>query len=145
MITELSPLEGYDRVRARTPARVNERIDERTVASIRAYAARDRDAIKRRLAELEREWDVDRAVFIIASLLGTATSELAVRRGGGWRWLLRTQFGFLAVHALSGWCPPVSVVRRLGFRTTKEIEVERRALLDALARERAGLPFDPSI
>jgi hypothetical protein len=36
--------------------------------------------------------------------------------------------GFLFQHAVQGWCPPVPVLRRLGFRTAYEIEEERRAL-----------------
>lgn len=45
-------------------------------------------------------------------------------------------------HALRGWCPPLPVLRRLGFRTRAEIDRERYALkvvrddLDALAPER---------
>ena len=31
-------------------------------------------------------------------------------------------------HALQGWCPPLAVLRRLGFRTAKEINEERFAL-----------------
>jgi len=36
--------------------------------------------------------------------------------------------GFLFQHAVQGWCPPVPVLRRLGFRTSYEIEEERQAL-----------------
>jgi hypothetical protein len=36
--------------------------------------------------------------------------------------------GFFMQHALSGWCPPLPVLRRLGFRTQYEIEQERYAL-----------------
>jgi hypothetical protein len=35
---------------------------------------------------------------------------------------------FLLQHALQGWCPPVPVFRRLGVRTTAEIDRERYAL-----------------
>ncbi len=35
---------------------------------------------------------------------------------------------FLAQHALQGWCPPVSLFRRLGVRTRREIDGERFAL-----------------
>jgi hypothetical protein len=35
---------------------------------------------------------------------------------------------FLFQHALQGWCPPVPVLRRLGFRTMREIDTERYAL-----------------
>jgi hypothetical protein len=32
-------------------------------------------------------------------------------------------------HAVQGWCPPVPILRRMGFRTIYEIEQERRELL----------------
>ena len=36
--------------------------------------------------------------------------------------------GFLLQHALQGWCPPIPVLRRLGFRTPAEICEERCGL-----------------
>jgi hypothetical protein len=36
--------------------------------------------------------------------------------------------GFLLQHAVQGWCPPVPLFRRLGFRTAAEIDYERYAL-----------------
>jgi hypothetical protein len=42
--------------------------------------------------------------------------------------------GFLLQHAVQGWCPPVPVLRRLGFRTQTEIEDERHALERHLER-----------
>ena len=36
--------------------------------------------------------------------------------------------GFLLQQALQGWCPPVSVLRKLGLRTQREIDEERFAL-----------------
>jgi hypothetical protein len=36
--------------------------------------------------------------------------------------------GFLLLHALQGWSPPVPLFRRLGVRTQAEIEAERYAL-----------------
>ncbi|WP_206335452.1 hypothetical protein [Natronolimnobius sp. AArcel1] len=35
---------------------------------------------------------------------------------------------FLLQHALQGWCPPLPFLRRLGVRTQREIDAERRAL-----------------
>jgi len=35
---------------------------------------------------------------------------------------------FLFQHAVQGWCPPIPVLRRLGVRTSREIELERIAL-----------------
>jgi hypothetical protein len=43
---------------------------------------------------------------------------------------------FLPQHALQGWCPPVPILRRLGFRTSREIFEERLALLAASRRRR---------
>ena len=35
---------------------------------------------------------------------------------------------FFLQHAIQGWCPPLPVLRRLGFRTVQEIENERFTL-----------------
>ena len=35
---------------------------------------------------------------------------------------------FLFQHAVQGWCPPIPLLRRLGIRTSREIEIERVAL-----------------
>jgi len=52
---------------------------------------------------------------------------------GGWGALFWVQVGFLAFHALRGWCPPLPLFRRLGFRSADEIGVEREVLHDALS------------
>ena len=49
----------------------------------------------------------------------------APRRGRGLRVLVS---GFLLQQALQGWCPPLPLLRRLGFRTAEEISQERNAL-----------------
>ncbi len=85
-------------------------------------------AINRRLWELETEWDIDRALIAFAGAAQAITLELALRSSRKWLNLLRMQFGFLMLHAVVGWCPPVSLLRRLGFRTTEEIERERDML-----------------
>ena len=46
---------------------------------------------------------------------------------------------FFLQHALQGWCPPIPVLRRLGVRTTAEIDHERHAL-KALRGDYRGLP-----
>jgi hypothetical protein len=35
---------------------------------------------------------------------------------------------FYLQHTLQGWCPPLPLLRRLGFRTPREIGDERSAL-----------------
>jgi hypothetical protein len=53
---------------------------------------------------------------------------LSVARGRKWLLLTLVVQGFFMQHALQGWCPPLPVLRRLGFRTQYEIERERYAL-----------------
>jgi hypothetical protein len=97
------------------------------------------EAIERRMADLDREWDVDRAVMANFAILGGVSATLAMRdlkrtgrASSGWLVLFGTQVAFLLNHAVRGWCPPLPVFRRLGFRTQKEIDAERQALSNIL-------------
>lgn len=130
-------LRAEDRVRARTPAHVNAKIDRETEASLQSVIFAGRDAMIARLKDLDREWDVDRALMANFAVLGGAAHELGKRVHPGFHWLLRVQLGFLMLHAVAGWCPPVPVFRRLGFRTAKEIAAERDQIVRHLE---AGFP-----
>lgn len=121
-----------DRVRRHTPAHVNERIDRLTRASIQESLAAGRDATVARIQELDREWDIDRVLMVHLASAGVIASELGRRHHQRWLALLRVQQIFQLMHAIIGWCPPVILLRRLGFRTPKEIAAERAALLDGL-------------
>ncbi|MBB4078592.1 hypothetical protein GGR28_001205 [Lewinella aquimaris] len=84
--------------------------------------------IDQRLEELDKEWDVERTLETNASTLvlaGLALSEFVDRR---WLILSGVVAGFLLQHGIQGWCPPLFVLRRMGFRTCREIEWERVAL-----------------
>ena len=61
-----------DRVRAHTAAAVLRRIDDDTSAHLHQYADATPEDIGRRLVELDREWDTDRAIEL------EATSRLLV-------------------------------------------------------------------
>ena len=115
------------RVQLSTAPRLNERIARQTEAEL-TLAGADPEAIERRLRELDQEWDIERALqtnFSIVNLVSIALGALAARP-----WFLFTGIagGFMVEHALKGWCPPVPVLRRLGFRTAREIARERYAL-----------------
>jgi hypothetical protein len=58
-------------------------------------------------------------------LLGLTLGLTLDRR---WLFLPLGVAAFLLQHAVQGWCPPVSVFRRLGVRTAGEIARERYAL-----------------
>lgn len=116
------------RVSTHTSRSVQRRIDAQTFQSVHRAAARPA-SVSRRLRQLDREWDIERTIEANAatlSLLGLAASLLTGRRI-----ILALPVvvaAFLLQHALQGWCPPVPVLRRLGFRTVYEIERERAAL-----------------
>lgn len=115
------------RVEANTPAEINARIRRETEARVRKLAG-DPAGIAARLRELDREWDIERALEANAAALaftGAAMSILARRR---WALLPVVVGGFLLQHAVQGWCPPLPVLRRMGYRTPREIEIERNAL-----------------
>lgn len=129
-----------ERVTANTADAVNRMIQERTDSQIEKAAYGGRDAIDRRLAELDREWDVERCLETGASslmLTGLALGTLVNRK---WLALPAGVAGFLLQHALQGWCPPLPILRRLGVRTADEINQERQALhsLRGDASPRAG-------
>lgn len=116
------------RVPANTDPAVNEEIRRTTDERIRRTVAGGEAAIRRRLAELEREWDVERAIEANAAtvaLAGLALGAFADRRFFA---LPAVVAGFLLQHAIQGWCPPVPILRRLGVRTAREIDEERYAL-----------------
>ena len=115
-------------VPAHTAAHVNERIARETEERVSACAAGGRAAIDQRLAELDREWDIERAIEANASSLALAGVLLGAFVNTRFLLLPAAVTGFLLQHALQGWCPPVPVLRRYGFRTQTEIEQERHAL-----------------
>jgi hypothetical protein len=92
------------------------------------------EAIARRLEELDHEWDIERAIE--ANAAGIALAGVALGAFVDRRFLLLPAAVclFLMQHALQGWCPPVPILRRLGFRTAREIFEERLALKSLLDR-----------
>ena len=133
--------ERTDRVREHSALPVNRRIDQATQASVDRCRAEGRDAIARRLAELDHEWDIDRVLMANFAVVGGAAYAMGLRRYAqkplfgrrpkGLLYLVGAQLGFLMLHATVGWCPPVAIWRRFGYRTKSEIEVERSMLLSA--------------
>ena len=116
-----------NRVPVHSPDAANEQIRRQTAGSI-AYFAAHQDQIETRLKELDREWDIERAIEANASVLALGGVALAAGHDRRWIALSGVVAAFLFQHAIQGWCPPVPVLRRLGFRTSYEIEEERRAL-----------------
>jgi hypothetical protein len=123
---------AYDRVRAHTAPQVNARIDAQVRGVLQALSDRDRDALVRRLSDIEREWDIDRALMANFAILGGTAFVLGLVKSQAWLYFFGAQLGFLLLHAVAGWCPPAAVARRLGVRTQQEIGAERMTLLTRL-------------
>lgn len=132
-LLELHMTRNADRVRAHTPMSVQIKFDEDLVARIRHYAdvdeMNDREAaISKRIMELEQESDMERVLEANAAALALTGVGLTALHRRYWLCLPAVVTGFLLQHALQGWCPPVSLFRRIGVRTRQEIDVERFAL-----------------
>jgi hypothetical protein len=123
----MAMVETRKRVPAHTSADVNRQIQDETKRRFR-YFESHKNEIPRRLKELDREWDIERAIEANASALAFAGTALGFLRHRYWLALPAAVSAFLFQHALQGWCPPVPVLRRLGFRTAYEIDEERQAL-----------------
>lgn len=115
------------RVPKHTPENLNQNIVDETINNVLTHGASGPE-IDRRLKTLDKEWDIERmleanasTLVIIGVLLGAFASP--------WFYLISLFVGaFLLQHAIQGWCPPIRLFRRLGFRTHAEIAAEHYAL-----------------
>ena len=116
------------RVTENTAEHVNDEIQLRTAQSIASCAVLGRDAIGRRLTELDREWDIERFLEAGSSILMLFSLFLGATGSGLWFLFSAVIAIFLLQHAVQGWCPPLPILRRFKIRTQTEIEQERYAL-----------------
>lgn len=116
------------RVELHTAASVNDAIRQRAEAEVVRLEGAGDAAIDARLRALDAEWDVERLLQTNASVIVLGGLAMGTQVNRRFLLLPAAVFGFLAQHALQGWCPPIPVFRRLGVRTQREIERERHAL-----------------
>jgi hypothetical protein len=116
-----------ERVPRHTAQEVNRQIRQETEDRL-AYFADHPEEIAARLNELDREWDIERTIEANASTLAFTGVALGAALDRRWLALPALVTAFLFQHAVQGWCPPVPILRRMGFRTADEINQERYAL-----------------
>ncbi len=121
------PTSTTSRVRTNMPPRINAALEEDIRSRLADFATR-LDDIEARLRHLDDEWDIERAIEANAATLALAGLALGVVHDRRWLALPMMVAGFLLQHAVQGWCPPVPVLRRMGFRTKEEIGRERMGL-----------------
>jgi hypothetical protein len=117
-----------ERVRENSTDEQNKNIDDKTYENIRQYSHKGKARIAARLDELEEEWDIERLLEMNASGLALTGIILGVLVDKRWFILPGIVTSFLLLHAIQGWCPPVPLLRKLGFRTRDEINREKYAL-----------------
>jgi hypothetical protein len=116
------------RVTQHTNATLNQSIENRSYRALAQEEQSDHEAMTRRIANLDHEWDTERVLEITSSSLILLGLLLGSARHPRWYGLSILVGGFLVEHALQGWCPPLPVIRRLGVRSPQEIAEERMAL-----------------
>ncbi|MFL5339891.1 MAG: hypothetical protein ACJ8F7_07055 [Gemmataceae bacterium] len=117
-----------DRVACNTADEINAEIRHKMEESVVRCATAGPEAIERRLAELDREWDIERYLETMApslTLLGLTLGLTVSKKFFVIPFAVQT---FFLQHALQGWCPPIPVLRRAGVRTMEEINEEKNAL-----------------
>lgn len=117
-----------DRVAANTPPEINAQIRRRMEQDL-CYFEQHPELIDQRLAELDQEWDIERALETASASISIFGIAMGLLRSRLWLFVPLTVQGFFLQHAIQGWCPPLPVLRKMGFRTVQEIEEERVELL----------------
>ncbi len=133
-----------DRVRANTPAMLNDHIRRAAEINVHYYKEHPQEIVPR-LWELDHEWDVERALQ--AWTAGVSLLLLFLGWWSGWSgWFLFFCSWFSVLPSfmrLHGWSPSLVLLRHLRFRTIEEIEAER-AMLKPLQPIPAVRPTPPA-
>ena len=116
--------------------KVKENVAGKTPSNLVHYANETEAVIRERIDALDREWDMDRMLQLNASVLTIAGIALGSRVNRNWFILPGIVAGFLALHAVKGWCPPVPLLKAAGVRTRKDIDKEKYGLLEILKLRR---------
>lgn len=99
-------LDSFDRIRAHSPSHINQSIEEQMQQNVHEAGAMDQNQLSQRIEKLDREWDIDRAFMVFFA--ATAST--------------------MALLSALAWSPPMMLLRRLKFRSSKEIDAEKYAL-----------------
>jgi hypothetical protein len=116
------------RVPKHTDPQINEMIRNAIWQHVYQFAAAPPEAIDKRLRKLDREWDIERVLEFNAALVSLIGLALTVFVTHLFIIVPIAVAVLLLTHAVQGWCPPLPIFRRLGFRTACEIDQEKYAL-----------------
>jgi hypothetical protein len=112
------------RIAQNTNPLINQMIMDHTEKSLLFYAEH-MDQVDDRINRLKNEMDVSQALASNASLLGMFGLFMSlVARARIFILFTIVALMVLTQNSLSGWSPPDMLLRRLGFRTKEEIQME---------------------
>ena len=117
-----------DKVRRHTPDRLNHKIDQAMMKRVMRFASRSREEIDTRIAELDREWDIERFMETGAGTVALGGVALSNVRSRKWLVLTAATLGLLLQHSLTRRSAPLRAFRAFGIRTRREIDAEKYAL-----------------
>ena len=118
------PVFAAERAARRAAAQVQDR-------NLAYYAARPQE-IETRLAELDSEMDVERAMDVYGLRAAAMGGVLSVLRGRSWVLLPLAAAAMLGLQAATGDSGFRRLLRRWGYRTAQEIAAEEDALMALL-------------
>lgn len=114
------------RVAINTHPGTNTTIRNNTLRRINVYKNSSDKILSDNISKLNYEWDIERILEAKAACLVLGSTIMGLKSNKkGWFLVAGTAGLFLMQHALQGWCPPVPVVRKMGFRTSEEINNEK--------------------
>ena len=116
------------RVRQASGEKVNQKVDTEIKENLKKYTEKEYEEVEERIAELDKEWDIERTLQLNAASLAITGTVLGLLVDKRWLALPVLVGSFLIQHSIQGWCPPLPLFRKLGFRTRPEIEKEKFAL-----------------
>ncbi|OGH94839.1 MAG: hypothetical protein A2X43_12060 [Candidatus Margulisbacteria bacterium GWD2_39_127] len=122
--------------------KINNEIYQHTVIDIRNYAGKSKAELSTKISELEMEWDTERVLTTNLSAVTVVSTILGFTKSKYWFLLPGVVGLFFLQQALQGWSLPLSLIRRLGVRTEKEISSEKTAL-KILRGDFSSIPEEP--
>lgn len=117
-----------ERVRDNTAHKENTQIDQITIQNLRSFVGKSNKEIAERIAQLDKEWDIERVLSINMATLAIVGIALTLFVNIYWILLPLVVLLFYLQHAIQGWCPPIVIFRKLKIRTRPEIDREKYAL-----------------
>ena len=129
------------------PVFAAERAARRAAAQVQdrnlAYYATRPEEIETRLAELDSEMDIERAMDVYGLRAAVAGGVLSIFRGRSWALLPLAAAVMLGLQATTGDSGLRRLLRRMGYRTAREIAAEEDALMSLLDEKTTATDATP--